>query len=238
MLSLYTGRWKNTNEDRRVYQDRFGGDLRKCFLAIYDGHHGHFAADMAATELHHALVMELEKFDPHTKVTDNEEDVCEKDSRAQSGKDSSVSMRSRESTMMLEEIIKTAREDELKGKKTKNAKNLTVQNDNDKTKRGKDPFHDHMATAFKRAHEYTDKLLEWGKDENSRVRWSGCSTLACVIQDTGIKDSEVQDINSRESNSEGAAEPKVTFGVKPPKELGVIHLANAGKLLNIGVPIS
>ena len=90
-----------------------------------------------------------------------------------------------------------------------------------------------MASAFKRAHEYTDKLLEWGKDENSRVRWSGCSTLTCVIQDTGIKDNTNKEFDHQENNTGGATPPKVTFAVEPPKELGLIHLANAGKMLNL-----
>ena len=80
----------------------------------------------------------------------------------------------------------------------------------------------------KKPHEYTDKLLEWGKDENSRVRWSGCSTLACVIQDTGISNTENKE-NPQENKSETVPELKVTFGAEPPKELGLIHLANAGK---------
>ena len=125
-------------------------------MAVYDGHHGHFAADMASTELHHALLMELVKFDPSTKITDSEESVSENDSRAQSGRYSSVSMRSRESTVMLEQIIKNAREDEIKMKQSKNAKNLTVQNDTmppsdeneKKTKTGKNPFHGENGLCF------------------------------------------------------------------------------------------
>ena len=83
-----------------------------------------------------------------------------------------------------------------------------------------------IAVAFKKAHEYTDRLLEWGKEENSRVRWSGCSTLTCIIQDTvsNIEDKE----NPREQSRELELDSKTKFGSEPPKELGVIHLANAG----------
>ena len=36
---------------------------------MYDGHNGHYAAEIAARELHHALLDSMSKFDPHTKCT-------------------------------------------------------------------------------------------------------------------------------------------------------------------------
>ena len=59
-----------------MFQDTFGADPRKCFLAVYDGHHGRWAAEMAATEFHHAMLMEMEKFDSNTQVTTTHEQVC------------------------------------------------------------------------------------------------------------------------------------------------------------------
>ena len=56
-------------EDTKVFQDNFGEDKNKSFFAVYDGYHGRFAADMAATELHHLLLNEMSKFDPKTKST-------------------------------------------------------------------------------------------------------------------------------------------------------------------------
>lgn len=47
----------------------------------------------------------------------------------------------------------------------------------------KESFETKMSDSFKRAHLYMDRLLTWGKEEYSRVRWSGCSTLACVLRD-------------------------------------------------------
>ena len=195
---------------------------------------------MAATEFHHALLLEMQKFDLRTKinVAKDEIDIRDIESRAHSSRNSTTSMYSRESTVMLEQIVKTAREDELKTRQVKDDKILTVNNNrpvskkkeeyNEKrSKREKNPFQEEISFAFKKAHEYTDKLLEWGKDENSRVRWSGCSTLACVIQDTGINNTENKE-NPQENKSETVPELKVTFGAEPPKELGLIHLANAG----------
>jgi hypothetical protein len=52
-----------------VYQDAFGEDENKCYMAVFDGHHGRFAADVSASELHHMLLSEMKKFDPKTVST-------------------------------------------------------------------------------------------------------------------------------------------------------------------------
>ena len=38
-----------------------------------------------------------------------------------------------------------------------------------------------MKAAFRRAYKLTDQVLEFGGDEKSRVRWSGCSALTVVV---------------------------------------------------------
>ena len=76
-----------------------------------------------------------------------------------------------------------------------------------------------------------DILLSWGKDEASRVRWSGCSTFTCVMQDSSVKSSDSGD----KPDSQGVKSTKST-GITSlndslnVEQLGVIHLANAGKL--------
>lgn len=51
-------------EDTKVYQDHFGNDKRKAFLALYDGYSGKYASAVAANELHYLLLTEMAKFDP------------------------------------------------------------------------------------------------------------------------------------------------------------------------------
>ena len=131
-------RWKNTNEDRSVFQDQYGGDPKKSFFAVYDGHHGHFAADIAATEFHNALLMEMQKFDPATqKGTEVELDKHDSYSRVLSSKHSATSMQSRESSIMLEQIVNSAREDQLKTELVNDDKVLTAKN-NQSASRKKD----------------------------------------------------------------------------------------------------
>lgn len=38
-------------------------------MAVFNGYHGNYAAQLAADELHHALLCELQRFDPLTACT-------------------------------------------------------------------------------------------------------------------------------------------------------------------------
>ena len=69
MCSSENNRWKSRMEDCKVYQDYFGEDRNKCYLAVFDGHHGEFAAERSANEMHHLLLHEMAKFDSKTKST-------------------------------------------------------------------------------------------------------------------------------------------------------------------------
>lgn len=62
-------RWKQGMEDACVYQDYFGEDRNKCYLAIFDGYHGSVAAERSSKELHQLLLTEMSKFDPKIKST-------------------------------------------------------------------------------------------------------------------------------------------------------------------------
>ncbi|RUS68482.1 hypothetical protein EGW08_023756, partial [Elysia chlorotica] len=69
MCSSENNRWKSCMEDCKVYQDYFGEDRNKCYLAVFDGHHGEFSAERSANEMHHLLLHEMAKFDSKTKST-------------------------------------------------------------------------------------------------------------------------------------------------------------------------
>ena len=182
-------RWKNSMEDTRVFQDFFGNDPNKCFFAIYDGHHGRFAAEVAANELHHALLMEMEKFDPRTKCTctfnmADSYDISQYNIHVHSRAPSRTSERGQiheESTNVIHQIIRTCEEHVLELINEEKGKNVAKKKKKEKKEKEKDPFTEKMQGAFVKAHKYTDILMGYGKDEQSRVRWSGCSTVTCVI---------------------------------------------------------
>ena len=74
-----------------------------------------------------------------------------------------------------------------------------------------------------------DILLSYGKDERSRVRWSGTSALTVVIQNTK-KCSQEEKENRLASLDEEGHKSRRRSQPKEPEELGLIHVANAGLL--------
>ena len=278
-------RWKGAMEDTRVFQDYFGNDPSKCFFGLYDGHNGRFTAEVAANELHHYLLMEMEKFDPRTKCTctfnmAEHYDLSEYNfEEVHSRPTSSYTERGiihEESTNVIQQIIRTC-EDRLSSvdqqsttttEKTSDDSSESHKPISEKQEapstigksegKKKNPFAEKMGKAFKKAHKSTDILLSYGKDEMSRVRWSGCSTLACVIQNThSTADDKDEDQKPMRGQGDSVtmvtstpSHPKVNSAVsdrsrrtltsassrvtsaktvfEPPRELGVIYLANAG----------
>ncbi|XP_077997645.1 protein phosphatase 2C-like domain-containing protein 1 [Glandiceps talaboti] len=226
-------RWKSTMEDTRVFQDYFGNDINKVFFGIYDGHHGRFAAEVSSNDLHHYLLHEMTKFDHDTSC------VCtlnmvEKNDLSEykldrPRKDSIRNILHEESTNIIQQIMHTC-EENLQKLTTSEPSSPTKSN---KKKRPKDPFAEKMGHAFRRAYRKTDEMLTLGQDERSRVRWSGCSALTCVIQNTKMTaDEECCEIDKEnmDGDSDDECSDRKPKQVQPPVEKGVIHIANAGNI--------
>jgi len=192
-------RWKSYMEDTRTFQDCFGEDKHKCFFGVYDGYHGRFAAEMAASELHKLLLSEMIKFDPMTKSVVGSSALGEPDISQYKFErpDSSRSERDilyDESISIIQNIIKIceSKYNEMIKRMDSLPENLdklddaedteTSEHNKKKKKRHKSEFEVKMENAFARAYYYLDILLSYGKDENSRIRWSGCSAATCVVQ--------------------------------------------------------
>ena len=233
-------RYKSFMEDTRVFQDCFGNDPHKCFFAVFDGHHGRFAAEVAATELHHAMLLEMEKFDPRTKCTCAHNLVDEYDlgdyelhSRA-STRLSERGAIHEESQNIIDAILQCSEERlaKLMADDSSTSSSPTPKKEKPK-KKSRDPFAEKMSNVFMKAHKCVDVLLSYGKDESSRVRWSGCSTLACVLRDVKFPEEEVEgndhDVNKEDKTTDQTDNKSTTSQYDPPTKLGVIHLANAGE---------
>ncbi|GAB1301183.1 Protein phosphatase 2C-like domain-containing protein 1 [Apodemus speciosus] len=80
--------------------------------------------------------------------------------------------------------------------------------------------------AFAKAFWRMDRLLRLGRNEVSRVRWSGCSALTCILEG-GIKNpctnKDWEKNNLQGSNS-------FPFQKMPQIISGVLHIANAGNV--------
>ncbi|XP_071791311.1 protein phosphatase 2C-like domain-containing protein 1 [Asterias amurensis] len=226
-------RWKNKMEDTRVFQDFFGNDKDKCFFAIYDGHNGRFAGDVAANDFHHFLLNEMTKFDPATSCTCTLNLAEHNDllgynldrPRPVIRKNSIRHILHEESQNIIQQIMHTCQENmtKLDLKTTqqqlkKETKSKVI------NKRENDPFAEKMEIALKNSYQLVDYILSYGIDEQSRVRWSGCSAVTCVIQRTGEmeEDGKDEDYEKDEEEEEGGD------GEEQPRELGVLYVANAG----------
>ncbi|KAG8572996.1 hypothetical protein GDO81_012241 [Engystomops pustulosus] len=81
----------------------------------------------------------------------------------------------------------------------------------EKTKRGKDPDIEGIHMAHAKAFWRMERLLQLGRKESSRSRWSGCSAVTCLIDGSTIPDPQ---------RSED----------KEKTRLGVLHVANIGDI--------
>lgn len=112
-------------------------------------------------------------------------------------------------------------------------------------KKQKAPFTIKMESALAKSYYLTDILLSYGKDERSKVRWSGCSAVTVVIQGrekleqgNGISPVAEEDEETKSGvymsrpptleNKLDQSQPASTLGYDPPQEMGMIYLANAG----------
>ncbi|XP_019618247.1 PREDICTED: protein phosphatase 2C-like domain-containing protein 1 isoform X1 [Branchiostoma belcheri] len=195
-------RWRTSMEDFGVFQNHFGEDPNKTFFALYDGHHGPFAAEVASDELHRYLIEEVAKFDSDV-VYDRPEDLQHPEDY--------LNLKDKDETAVT---YRSVNQDGETARSTK-AGEATVPGD---------PYTEDIATAFRRAHQQTDWVLTRGRDEQSRVRWSGCSTLTCLVQNANMED--VSDDETDEAKTARTNPSSVEKDL--PQEKGVLFVANAG----------
>ncbi|XP_034377303.1 protein phosphatase 2C-like domain-containing protein 1 [Arvicanthis niloticus] len=80
--------------------------------------------------------------------------------------------------------------------------------------------------AFAKAFWRMDRLLRLGRNEVSRVRWSGCSALTCILEG-GIKNPQAN--KDWEKNYQQGSN-SFSFPKTPQIISGVLHIANAGNV--------
>ncbi|XP_004476615.3 protein phosphatase 2C-like domain-containing protein 1 [Dasypus novemcinctus] len=80
--------------------------------------------------------------------------------------------------------------------------------------------YDHIHKAFAKAFWRMDRLLRLGRKEVSRIRWSGCSALACILEGNG-QGPHADDQDGLPENSSGTT-PRIISGV--------LHVANTGNV--------
>ena len=255
MCSSPNSRWKSEMEDTKVYQDCFGESKDRCYLGLFDGYHGRFSAEVAAGLLHKMLLHELMKIDSsltlgpkqgyeaetdishHSFVfgsgalldgqagrranEDNPSKTDEKDTATLTIQPDDEDL-TRRIIELCEHKYEKLLEEMSEPPTSKTAPSLTG-----RTERPRHPMEEQISQAFNKSYQLLDILLSYGKDEWSKVRWSGCSALSLVIESrsqTGV-------VANPSTGGQGDSNRKRAHSkmAEPAEERGFIHLANAGR---------
>ncbi|KAL8617478.1 hypothetical protein ACOMHN_048116 [Nucella lapillus] len=264
MCSSPNSKWKSEMEDTKVYQDSFGENPNKCYFGLFDGYHGRYSAEVGASLLHKMLLHEMMKFDASLKLGPAQEYDTNADishhsfvfgsggsldgqkakgaadepskTNTQTGDNSgeTVTVIQPDDDELTQRIIQLCEEkyDKLLAELPPTPRSSRSQSI--KTKRSRHPNEERILQAFEKSYLLLDILLSYGKDEWSRVRWSGCSALSLVIDSTGGDKGGEQPQGTSQHLGDGEKDNKDTSRrdtsrtAEPPKEMGYLHLANAG----------
>ncbi|KAH9491769.1 hypothetical protein Btru_030815 [Bulinus truncatus] len=170
--------WKNEMEDAKVFEDCFGEDRDKCYLAIFDGYHGSNAASKCGQNLHHFLFREMANFDSKIRTTEggNTAEFAmfanEFEFHGPEVRNSATGLMHQESKILVQEIIKSCY----------NSYNEQTGGEAVRKKKTLDYFSEQMRKAFRNAYDNMDIMLSYGIDEKSKIRWSGTSAVTCLIE--------------------------------------------------------
>ncbi|XP_069504978.1 protein phosphatase 2C-like domain-containing protein 1 [Ambystoma mexicanum] len=82
-------------------------------------------------------------------------------------------------------------------------------------------------TSYAKAFLRLDRLLRLGRDEVSRVRWSGCTVVACLIEGSCNTNTRLGSQRAEESQNKCSTEP---MPQDTRNKLWLIHVANLGDI--------
>nr|XP_002716239.2 protein phosphatase 2C-like domain-containing protein 1 [Oryctolagus cuniculus] len=95
-----------------------------------------------------------------------------------------------------------------------------------KRTRGLRNEYENIHKAFAKAFWRMDRLLRLGRQEVSRIRWSGCSAVTCILEGS-IKNPQAKKNWKAASNTDRLTVPSPTT---PQIVSGVLHIANTGNV--------
>uniref|UniRef100_A0A8C4W8R2 Protein phosphatase 2C like domain containing 1 n=1 Tax=Gopherus evgoodei TaxID=1825980 RepID=A0A8C4W8R2_9SAUR len=185
--------WRADMEDIFIVLDNFGNRSDTCFLGLFDGYHGVFAAETVSAELPLLFLDQLSQTDSSYKVSRNEEQIL----------DSFVTV--------------------IKGNYRDQEKVFSGKTDSDKTT--KPNTYEWIHKAYAKSFWRMDRLLRLGRNEVSKVRWSSCTAVTCLVErisnEKSIKEQEPTML--LENNTNNSANPSEC-------STGILHIANIGNI--------
>uniref|UniRef100_A0A674I799 Protein phosphatase 2C like domain containing 1 n=1 Tax=Terrapene triunguis TaxID=2587831 RepID=A0A674I799_9SAUR len=185
--------WRADMEDTFIVLDNYGNRSDTCFLGLFDGYHGVFAAETVSAEFPLLFLDQLSQTDSSYKVSGNEEQIL----------DSFVTV--------------------IKGNYRDQEKVFSGKTDSDK--KTKPNTYEWIHKAYAKSFWRMDRLLRLGRNEVSKVRWSSCTAVTCLVERISNEKSikEQEETMLLENTTTNSANPSES-------STGILHIANIGNI--------
>lgn len=181
--------WKSQMEDVYVFVDSYGGQSDRWFIGLFDGFQGSSAAQFASKDLPLLILQQLNMAGYPYKLTEEEHAYL-------SGYNLHFPESAEEKLLIARTYSAAAR-----------------------SKGSKDKLYGPIHMAFAKAFWKMDRILRLGRNERSKVRWSGCTATTCLFEPSA----------SKTQGTTGATEGNVDDGSERDSNvIGTLHIANAG----------
>ncbi|XP_067852228.1 protein phosphatase 2C-like domain-containing protein 1 [Heptranchias perlo] len=181
--------WKSEMEDAYVFVDSYGGQSNTWFIGLFDGFHGMSAAQFASKELPILILEQLIMAGHSYSLSDQERAYL-------------------------------SRFDLLFPKSTNTESHIVPSSSTTAKNKGtKDHRYGSIHLAFTKAFWKMDRMLRLGRNESSKIRWSGCAVTTCLIEPAASQSPSTTEAS--EGSSENNSEANTC-------EIGTLHIANAG----------
>uniref|UniRef100_A0A8C8RV10 Protein phosphatase 2C like domain containing 1 n=1 Tax=Pelusios castaneus TaxID=367368 RepID=A0A8C8RV10_9SAUR len=187
--------WRADMEDTFIVLDNYGNRPDTCFLGLFDGYHGVFAAETVSAELPLLFLDQLSQTDSSYQVTEKEKQILDSFATVIKG------------NYRNQEVV------------------FSGKTDNNKTTEPN--TYEWIHKAYAKSFWRMDRLLQLGRNEVSKVRWSSCTAVTCLVErinnekEKSIKEQE--ETKLLEENSSNSAQ-------SPNSSAGILHIANIGNV--------
>ncbi|XP_062898566.1 protein phosphatase 2C-like domain-containing protein 1 [Mobula hypostoma] len=181
--------WKSQMEDIYVFMDCYGGRSNSWFIGLFDGFHGSSAAQFTSKDLPLLILQQLALAGHPYKLSEEEH------------------------TYLSQYNVLFPRGTAEKSLIKPTHAAATAR------KGSKDHLYGSVHMAFAKAFWKMDRILRLGRNERSKVRWSGCTATTCLLEPSVSQISSTTGVNK---DSVGAQSENSSC------ENGTLHIANAG----------
>lgn len=134
-----------------------GQNINKTYIGLFDGYDGNVSSTFCSKQLHLALLKNISKFDKTVNFIKTED--------------------------ALEDEINNMEKYEIVNKiESTHESRRSKHHENDDDDEQFKAYLNNIKSAFYNAYKQMDKLLSRGRNEKSKTRWSGATSVTCIIE--------------------------------------------------------